>query len=238
MEPPATRIPVRFGGNGIVIMTGFAAARHNMVECQIRTNKVTNGRLIDAMDDVPRESFVPKQLRGVAYVDEDLKLAPGRYLMEPLVLARLLQTATVSEEDVALDVGCGSGYSCAVLGRLAGTVVGLEPDAELAEQASQTLSAVGADNVIIVSGRVAEGYSRQGPYDVILLSGGVPFVPPPLFGQLAEGGRMVAVVRGRGEAVGRATLWLKLRGEISRRVVFDAAVPPLPGIEAEAVFEF
>ncbi|MFP6690628.1 MAG: protein-L-isoaspartate O-methyltransferase [Alphaproteobacteria bacterium] len=219
-------------------MSEFAAVRHNMVECQLRTNKVTNPRLIDAMDDIPRERFVPKQLSGVAYIDEDLMVAPGRYLMEPLVLARLLQAATVRDEDVALDVCCGTGYSSAVLGRLAGTVVGLEPDAALADQASQTLSAVGADNIIIVSGRVAEGYSRQGPYDVILLNGGVPFVPPPLIEQLAEGGRMVAVVRGAGEAIGRATLWIKLRGEISHRVLFDAAVPPMPGIKTEAAFEF
>lgn len=125
-----------------------------------------------------------------------------------------------------------------MLGHLAGTVVGLEPDAALADQASQTLSAIGADNVIVVTGSVVDGYSRQGPYDIILLNGGVPFVPPPLFDQLAEGGRMVAVVRGLGEAVGRATLWIKLRGEISHRVLFDAAVPPLPGIETKATFEF
>lgn len=219
-------------------MSEFAEVRHNMVECQLRTNKVTNWRLIDAMDDVPRERFVPKQLAGVAYIDEDLMVAPGRYLMEPMVLARLLQAATVTQQDVALDVGCGTGYSSAVLSRLAGTVVGLEPDAALAEQASQTLSAVGADNVIVVSGSVAEGYSRQGPYDVILLNGGVPFVPPPLIDQLAEGGRLVAVVRGAGEVVGRATLWIRLRGEISHRVLFDAAIPPLPGIETISAFEF
>ena len=219
-------------------MSEFAAVRHNMVECQLRTNKVTNWRLIDAMDDVPRELFVPKQLAGVAYIDEDLMVAPGRYLMEPLVLARLLQAATVTEQDVALDVGCGTGYSSAVLGRLAGTVVGLEPDEALAAQASQTLSSVGADNVIVVSGGVAEGYSRQGPYDVILLNGGVPFVPRSLIDQLAEGGRMVAVVRGASEVVGRATLWIKLRGKISHRVLFDAAVSPLPGIKVKPAFEF
>ena len=219
-------------------MTEFAAVRHNMVECQLRTNKVTDWRLIEAMDDVPRERFVPKRLSSVAYIDEDLMVAPGRYLMEPLVLARLLQAATITDQDVALDVGCGTGYSSAVLGRLAGTVVGLEPDVALAEQASETLSAIGADNVIIVSGSVVDGYSRQGPYDVILLNGGVPFMPQPLIDQLAEGGRMVAVVRGAGEVVGRATLWVKLRGEVSHRVEFDAAIPPLPGIEAEAAFEF
>jgi protein-L-isoaspartate(D-aspartate) O-methyltransferase len=219
-------------------MMDYAAVRHNMVESQLRTNKVTNWRLIDAMDDVPRERFVPKQLCGTAYVDEDLMVAPGRYLMEPLVLARLLQAATVSEEDVALDIGCGTGYSCAVLGRLAGTVVGLEADAALAESAAQTLSETGADNVIVVSGKLAAGYSRQGPYDVILFGGGIPFVPPAVFDQLAEGGRMVAVLRRPGEAIGRATLWIKLRGEISHRVICDASVPPLPGIEAETEFKF
>ena len=209
-----------------------------MVECQLRPNKVTNWRLIDAMDDVPRERFVPKQLAGVAYIDEDLMVAPGRYLMEPRVLARLLQAATITEQDVALDVGCGTGYSSAVLGRLAGTVVGLEPDDALAAQASQTLSAVGADNVIVVTGSVAEGYSRQGPYDVILLNGSIPFMPSSLIDQLAEGGRIIAVVRGAGEVVGRATLWVRIRGEISHRVLFDAAVPPLPGIETKPAFEF
>jgi len=219
-------------------MTEYANVRHNMVESQLRTNKVTNRRLIDAMDIVPRELFVPKQLAGVAYVDEDLMVAPDRYLMEPLVLARLLQAAEVTDQDVALDIACGTGYSSAVLGHLAGTVVGLEPDPKLAEQASMILSETGGDNIIVVPGSVVEGYSRQGPYDVILLNGGVPFVPPPLLDQLAEGGRMVAVVRGISDALGRATLWVKLRGEISHRVLFDASVPPLPGIETESAFEF
>ena len=219
-------------------MTEFATVRHNMVESQLRTNKVTNRRLIDAMDIVPRELFVPKPLAGVAYVDEDIMIAPGRYLMEPLVLARLLQAAEVSDQDVALDIACGTGYSSAVLGRLAGTVVGLEPDLNLAERASRILSETGGDNIIIVPGSVDEGYSRQGPYDVILLNGGVPFVPPPLMAQLAEGGRIVAVVRGVNEALGRATLWFKVHGEISHRVLFDASVPLLPGIEIETAFEF
>ena len=219
-------------------MMDYAAVRHNMVESQLRTCKVTNSHLIDAMDDVPRERFVPKQLSSIAYVDEDLQVAPGRYLMEPLVLARLLQAAAITEEDVALDIGCGTGYSAAVLGRLAGTVVGLEADSGLADAAGDTLSAVGADNVIVVSGNLADGYSRQGPYGVILFSGGIPFVPPAIIDQLAEGGRMVAVLRGPGEAIGRATLWVKLRGELSHRVVCDASVPPLPGIQADTAFTF
>jgi len=219
-------------------MMDYTAVRHNMVESQLRTNKVTNWALIDAMDDVPRERFVPQQLSSIAYVDEDLLVAPGRYLMEPLVLARLLQAASVTEEDVALDIGCATGYSSAVLGRLAGTGVGLEADSALAEAAGQTLSAVGADNVIVVTGDLAAGYSRQGPYDVILFSGGIPFVPPAVSDQLAEGGRMVAVLRGPGEAIGRVTLWVKIRGKLSHRVVCDASVPALPGIQSEAAFQF
>ena len=236
--PPAAALNGALVVQGTNRMMDYAAVRHNMVESQLRTNKVTNWRLIDAMDDIPRERFVPKQLSGVAYVDEDLLVAPGRYLMEPLVLARLLQAAAVTEEDVALDVGCATGYSSAVLGRLAGTVVGLEADAALADAASQTLSAAGADNVIVVTGNLADGYSRQGPYDVILFSGGIPVAPPALIDQLAEGGRMVAVLRSPGDAVGRATLWVKLRGTLSHRVVCDASVPALPGIQTESVFEF
>jgi len=219
-------------------MMDYAAVRHNMVESQLRTNKVTNWDLIDAMEDIPRERFVPQQLSSLAYIDEDLMVAPGRYLMEPMVLARLLQAASITKEDVALDIGCATGYSSAVLGRLAGTVVGLEADAALAEAASKTLSAVGADNIIVVSGDLAQGYSRQGPYDVILFSGGIPYVPTAVSDQLAEGGRMVAVLRGPGEAIGHATLWVKLRGELSHLVVCDASVPALPGIEIEAAFQF
>ena len=199
-------------------MTDHAAARRNMVSGQIRTNRVTDERLIDAMEEIPREHFVPHAKRGIAYVDEDVEIAPGRYLMEPMVLARLVQEANVAAEDVVLDIGCGTGYATAVMSRLAGTVIALDVDGALAAEAERTLSAVGADNAIVVTGPLAEGYASQAPYDVMLLGGAVDHLPQALADQLAEGGRIVGVLREAG-GVGQATLWARHRG---------APIQPLP----------
>ena len=218
-------------------MRDYAATRHNMVEGQLRTNEVTEPRLIEAIEAVPRERFVPEHLRAIAYVDEDLEIAPGRYLMEPVVLARLLQAAEPRPEDVVLEIGCGTGYAAVLLGRLVSTVVALECAPELAAKAEGNAAALGADNVAVVTGPLAEGFARQAPYDVILVSGAVAEVPERLLGQLAEGGRLLAVVR-EDAAVGRATLFLKRHGVISRWVLFDAAVPLLPGFESPQRFVF
>jgi len=137
--------------------TNYSTARLNMVESQVRPNRVTDQRIIDAMADIPREVFVPKRLQAVAYIDEDIEIAPGRFIMEPMVLARMLQTADIGSDDVVLEIGCGTGYGTAVLSRLAGTVVSLESDEALAAEATATLSTVGADNAIVVTGSLAEG---------------------------------------------------------------------------------
>ncbi|MFQ5959339.1 MAG: protein-L-isoaspartate O-methyltransferase [Alphaproteobacteria bacterium] len=218
-------------------MTDHAAARLNMVDNQIRTNKVTDSRVLQAMAEVPRELFVPKKLQGIAYVDEDLAVAPGRYLMEPLVLARLLQAAAITAGDVVLDVGCASGYSTAVLARLAATVVAVESDAELGERASALLSELDADNAVVVAGPLEAGYAKQAPYDAIVIGGAVEEVPAAITDQLAEGGRLLAVVTG-GSGVGKGTLMLRVHGGLSRRVLFDAAVPPLPGFARARGFVF
>ena len=218
-------------------MTDHATARRNMVSGQIRTNRVTDERLIEAMEEIPRESFVPHAKRGVAYVDEDVEIASGRYLMEPMVLARLVQEATLAADDVVLDVGCGTGYATAVMSRLAGTVIALDVDGSLAAEAERTLSAVDADNAIVVTGPLTEGYARQAPYDVILLGGAVDHLPQALADQLAEGGRIVGVLREAG-GVGQASLWAKHRGALSSRSLFEASLPPLPGIARPVRFEF
>jgi len=217
--------------------TAAAAARLNMVESQLRTNKVTNAELLAAFEAVPRELFVPEALRGIAYVDEDIPLGHGRHAMEPMILARLLQAAAPRPGDMALDLGCGTGYAAAILARLAETVVALESDHGLAEQANRTLSELGVDNAVVIEGPLSEGYPRQAPYDVILVNGAVGAVPPHLAAQLAEGGRLVAVVRGA-SGPGRATLLQKAGGVISGRVVFDASVPFLPEFEPESGFVF
>ena len=218
-------------------MSDYATVRHTMVESQLRTNEVSEPRLIEALEAVPREAFVPEPLRGIAYVDEDLEVAPARFLMEPRVLALLLQAANLDPADVVLDVGCLSGYSTALFARLADTVVGLESDADLARRADELMSTLGVDNAAVVTGPLAEGYAKQAPYNVILVGGAVPEVPAALIDQLAEGGRLLTILRPSG-AVGHAALMLRRHGQVSTRVLFDAAVPALPGFERKPGFVF
>jgi len=215
----------------------YAAARHNMVENQIRTNRVTDPAILSALENTPREVFVPKQLRGVAYVDDGLDLGSGRSLMEPLTFARLLQTAEITETEVVLDVGCGSGYSAAVLSRLASTVVAVESDADLAEQAKSRLAELSVDNVALVAGPLNAGDAAHGPYDVIVIEGAVAEIPAALTAQLADGGRLVAVVAGE-KGLGRATLVARVGDVLSSRVVFDATAALLPGFNAKSGFRF
>lgn len=220
-------------------MTDFAAARLNMVESQVRVNAVTDERLIAAMAAVPRERFVPMSLQGIAYMDEDIRISDGkapRFLMEPRVFAKLAQLAAITADDLVLDVGCGTGYSTAVLSRLAGTVVGLECDDNLAAQAGATLSDLGVDNAVVVAGPLAEGHAKQAPYDVIFLNGMVSSVPEALQKQLRENGRLVAVT---GDGVsGRARLYIRSGAGFSGRDAFDANIRFLPGFEPVESFVF
>ncbi|HIC81601.1 MAG TPA: protein-L-isoaspartate O-methyltransferase [Kiloniellaceae bacterium] len=218
-------------------MVDFAAARLNMVDSQIRTNKVTDPRVIEAFETVPRERFVGEPLEGIAYVDEDLEVAPARFLMEPMVLARLLQAAAPGPTDMVLDVACASGYSTAVLAGLAETVVGLDNDRGLVESANRTLNGLDIDNAVVVEGALAAGYSKQAPYNVVVIQGAVTEVPAAIKAQMADGGRLVTVVVDEA-GIGRATL-IQRSGEVySARVLFDAATPVLPGFERAPGFVF
>jgi protein-L-isoaspartate(D-aspartate) O-methyltransferase len=219
-------------------MIDFATARRNMVDCQLRTNEVTDPLVIAAMAALPRESFVPKARQGIAYVDEDLPLLPGRWLMEPRVLARLVQTLELSPGDTVLDIGCGSGYDAALLGRLAGSVVAVECDVDLAAQATVMLSRLAADNVVVVTGPLEAGCPPQAPYDAILVGGAVAQVPEEIFRQLAPHGRLAAVVRESPAAPGRAWLFVNEGGRASGRPVFDCSTPYLPGFAPVATFSF
>lgn len=218
-------------------MLDYAAARRHMVDSQLKPNRVLEPRVVDAMAAVPRELFVPDAMGGVAYIDEDLNIGGGRHLMEPMVIGRLLQACRIGDDDLVLDVGCGTGYATAVLARLAATVVGLEDDPDLRARATETLAKLGVDNAAVVEGAHARGNPENGPYDVIFLGGGVAAVPDPLQQQLRPtGGRLAAVVLG--ERIGKATL-IERHGDVfSELTLFDASVPLLPGFAAERGFEF
>ncbi len=215
----------------------YQAARTNMVESQVRTNKVTDQGIIDALLRVPRELFVPPPLRGIAYVDEDLDLGSGRHLMEPMVLARLLQAAALRAGDRVLVVGCGSGYPVALAAGLAGKVVGIESVPHHARRARELIAALKIANAEIVEDALPAGAPGRGPFDAILVSGGVPEVPAALQSQIADGGRLLTVVK-RTMGVGHATLTQRLGEIYSTRVLFDAATPLLPEFEPQESFVF
>ncbi|WP_350334175.1 protein-L-isoaspartate O-methyltransferase family protein [Coralliovum pocilloporae] len=224
------------------MMTDFAAARTKMVDNQLRTTDVTDARVLSVMGQVPREVFVPSNLHPLAYIDEDIRLSAGddpvgdRYLMEPSPFAKLVQLADIGNEDVVLDIGCGSGYSSAVLASLADSVVALEETEDLVSSVEQHLSEADVDNVAVVQGDLKAGYPSEGPYDVIFINGAVSEVPEDLKAQLKDGGRLVAVV-GYGRA-SQAMLYIRSGDQISGRIAFNTAIPPLTGFEPEDRFEF
>ena len=218
-------------------MLDFAAARRTMVDCQVRTSDVTDLRLIAAMLSVPRERFVSKASAELAYLDTDLPVGTGaRALIKPMVLAKLMQAAEIKETDHALIVGCATGYSAAVIAQLAGSVVALEENPELARLATDNLQALGARNVTVAIGPLVAGWAAATPYDVILLDGAGEFVPEPLLRQLKAGGRLLAVV-GR-PPTRKAMLFRSSGTDASGRHIFDAAVPALPGFAKPPAFVF
>jgi protein-L-isoaspartate(D-aspartate) O-methyltransferase len=218
-------------------MTDFALARRNMIDSQLRPNRVTNAQLLAAIGELPRERFLPEAMRSVAYSDDDVPLGNGRYLTEPMVLARLIQTLQTVADDRALVVGSGRGYGAALLARLAGSVVAVESDPLLAAAAEQTAKELGIDGIRQTVGPLEEG-ARPGPYDVILIEGAVQLVPQAIFDQLADGGRLTTVVAGPPGALGVAELFVKEGGAISRRALFDAGTPSLPGFAPPPRFTF
>lgn len=223
-------------------MGDFEASRQRMVDNQLRTNDVTDYRILDAMGAVPRELYVPKNRRAVAYMDGDVEVraaddaGPARYLMKPHNFGRLVQLAAVEDGDIVLVIGCASAYATAVLARLADSVVGVEGDAALADAASETLVEQGIDNAAIVAGDPTQGLSSEGPFDVIFIEGAVDAVPEALLSQLKEGGRLVCI-RGRGLAA-EAMLYTCAGGAVSGRPAFNAAAPVLPGFELTPEFAF
>jgi protein-L-isoaspartate(D-aspartate) O-methyltransferase len=217
-------------------MFDSATARRMMVDGQVRTADVRDPDLIAAMLAVPRERFVPPRLVEQAYVDGDLEIAKGRALLKPMVLAKLLQAALLDGGEHVLDVGCGLGYSSAILARLAGSVVALEEDAEMAGQAKQALAADGDGNITVVTGALAAGWPAAAPYDFILLNGAAEITPEALGRQLKPGGRL-ACIFGRPPAA-KAMIFRPVESHLVGRPIFDAAAPLLPGFAAPPAFVF
>ena len=223
-------------------MFDFAAARRMMVDGQVRTSDVTDLRIIATMLELPRERFVPEGRADLAYLDLDVPVtkatagAAARRLLKPMVLAKLVQAAAVKAGDHVLDVGCATGYSSALLARLARSVVALEEDPALVRFAQEALAAVGAGNVTVVTGPLTQGWQAAAPYDVIFVNGATEIAPDTLCRQLKDGGRLVAVV-GR-TPTGRAMVYRAVEADVSGWPVFDAAAPLLPGFAAPPQFVF
>jgi protein-L-isoaspartate(D-aspartate) O-methyltransferase len=215
-------------------MTDHAARRTTMVDTQIRPSDVTKFPIIDAMLTIRREEFVPDSLREAAYVGEDLLLAPGRVMLEPRTLAKMLDALDVQRNELVLDVGCGLGYSSAVIARLAEAVVAVESDTDMADEAQAILSREGADNVILHHGPLAAGAAQHGPYDAIIIQGAVAEVPGAILEQLKDGGRIACVFMEG--ALGVVRIGYKLDGGISWRYTFNASAPVLPGFEKQVAF--
>jgi protein-L-isoaspartate(D-aspartate) O-methyltransferase len=217
-------------------MPDHAVARANMVENQLRPNRIDDPAVLRAMGEVPRELFVPEPLRGCAYGDEDLALGGGRFLIEPLALAKLVQTAAPRAQDVTLIVGDVTGYASAVVARLAGSVFALLPDAAALEAAKARLAELGDANVALELGPADRGLPERAPFDLILLVGSVPAVPPALVEQLGEDGRLVGIVEhGRS---GKVTLLRRVQDAVGRLTPFDAQVHRLPGLAPRPAFTF
>jgi protein-L-isoaspartate(D-aspartate) O-methyltransferase len=215
-------------------MTDFAARRTTMVDTQVRPSDVTKFPIIDAMLAVPREMHVPADKVEAAYAGENLTIAPGRALLEPRTLAKMLDALDLTRSAVVLVVGAGLGYSTAVVARMASAVIALEEDAGLAAEAERALSETGVDNVAVVTSPLAEGAPRHAPYDAILIDGGVEVVPDALTAQLRDGGRIAAVfVQGN---LGACRIGLAQGGRVDWRHAFNAGAPVLPGFAKARAF--
>ncbi|WP_126974733.1 protein-L-isoaspartate O-methyltransferase family protein [Frigidibacter oleivorans] len=215
-------------------MTDFALRRTMMVDTQVRPNDVTKFPIIEAMLAVPREAFVPATRREAAYVGENIEIGPRRVMLEPRTLAKMLDALDIQPDELVLDLGCGLGYSAAVIARMAEAVVAVEEDEALAAEAQQLLSGFGADNAAVVAGPLTEGAAKHGPYDVIMIEGAAETVPDTLLAQLKEGGRIGCLFMEG--SLGVARVGLKVDGVTSWRYVFNAAAPVLPGFEARREF--
>ncbi|MCU9849088.1 protein-L-isoaspartate O-methyltransferase [Defluviimonas sp. WL0024] len=215
-------------------MTDFAALRTMMVDTQVRPNDVTKFPIIEAMLSVPREAFVPGSRREAAYVGGNLAIGAGREMLEARTLAKMLDALDIQPSDLVLDIGCGLGYTTAVIARIAEAVVGVEEDPELAAQAQSRLSAEGADNAAVIEAPLAGGAAKHGPYDAIVVEGAAETVPAAVLAQLKEGGRIACLFMEG--PLGLCRIGHKADGQVTWRLAFNASAPVLPGFDQKRTF--
>ena len=220
--------------------SGFSTARQKMVDGQVRPSDITDSRIIDAMLAVPREAFVPQHRRALAYLDLDLDVSEAgsakRFLIKPVVTAKMLQAAEIGETDNVLVVGCATGYAAAVVAQLGCRVTATESDPTLAAKAQEILAGLGLANVTVRAAAAADGDATAAPFDVIVLNGATQISPDRLYRQLKEGGRLVGVFATTQPP--RATIVTRSHDEFGNRALFDAVVPVLPGLERLPAFVF
>ena len=216
----------------------FKIARKNMVENQIRANKVTSLNVINAFLDVPREKFVPDALQEISYVDEDIQLSRNRFMMKPMILARLFQSLNLKGNENILHVGSNSGYGSAILSRMCSSVISLESDKKLFETSIHTFSNMGFDNVVPLHGSMEDGVEKEAPFDIIFIEGSIETEPKSLFGQLNENGKLIAIIRPANIKIGKAKLFFKISNEIGLENLFDAQVSKLSIFKSKTKFSF
>lgn len=215
-------------------MADYTARRTMMVNTQVRPSDVTKFPIIEAMLSVPREAFVPAAKREAAYASQNIDLGNGRVVLEPRSLAKMLDALNIQPDELVLDLGCGLGYSSAVIARLAEAVVAVESDTDLARDAQVQLSENAADNVALNEGALAEAGAKHGPYDVITLQGAVEQIPSGLLEQLKDGGRIGAIFMEG--ALGSCRIGYKIDGKMTWRFAFNATAPVLSGFERQRAF--
>lgn len=220
----------------------FTTIRRNMVERQLRPNKVVDPRILEAMGDIPRELFVPFTHVGVAYSDESIRLISDRHLMRPTLLARLLQAAEIKSDDRVLELAPATGYSTLVLTALSGKIFSVEPNSLLHKETEKNVSIYAPGRATVLAGAPVEGCVVHAPFDVIFINGAVEFIPDFLFSQLSEGGRLIAVIhahdRARTAHTGQARIYRRHKGEVLWTALFEATTPLAPGFQAPRPFEF
>ena len=217
----------------------YTNARKAMVDSQIHPMGVSSDSILDAFLNVPREEFVPDSLKSVCYCDEDIKVSNDRYLMDPSVLARMVQKADLDKESAILTIGSGIGYNAAILSHLSGTVVALEENQDMIESAQATWDKLGYSNIAAIAGDLSDGAPKYAPYDAIFFNGAIHKLPDNVANQLKVGGKLLAIIRKDTLGLANVMLYEKTSDDnLSGRILFEAGTPFLKGFEPEKTFVF